>query len=160
MNKPQSINELSNFAMPTPMPVLAQIVGFTDDDAPLLNLGGQVRPGKMISRLAQLPRDELVDRQAVVLFDHNEQELPVAIDLVHEPGLPPEAAEPDSAANSTEVSVTGETVLIKAEQRVEIRVGKASIVIDENDKITTRSKTQLNRASGPIRIKGGHVDIN
>ena len=73
MNKPQSINELSNFAMPTPMPVLAHIVGFTDDDAPLLNLGGQVRPGKMISRLAQLPREELLDRQAVVLTNDRSQ---------------------------------------------------------------------------------------
>jgi hypothetical protein len=40
----------------------------TDNDTGLLEAGGQVTSGKMINRLGQLPRKELMDRQAVFLF--------------------------------------------------------------------------------------------
>ena len=62
--------------------------------------------------------------------------------------------------DAPEIFVDGENVVIKASKKIELRVGKASIVIDENGKITTRGEHLLNRATGPIRIKGGHVDIN
>ncbi len=160
MNKPQPISEISNLALQHAVPALGRITGFSDEGFPLVELDGHTKTAKMVTRLAGIPRDELINQQVLVVFEHHDRDLPVAIDLIHQPDSDPWLMEPPTSADTSEVCVTGETVFIKAEQHLELRVGKASIIIDQNGKITTRSKTQLNRASGPIRIKGGHVDIN
>jgi hypothetical protein len=95
----------------------------------------------------------------LVLFEKNDPEKPIVIALLHAPfsDVAPIELETDE---ELETHVDGKRVVIRAEEKLELRCGKASIVIDANGKVTISGAHLLNRSTGPIRIKGGHVDIN
>ena len=160
MNKPQRINELAPFNLEALAPTVARLEGFDETGQPLLSVAGRTITGKMVARLGTLPREAVLGQQALVVFENNDSNQPIAIDLIYQPTEHCDSPEEPTTAEATDVSLTADTIVIKADERLELRVGKSSIVIDDSGKITTRSKTQLSRASGPIRIKGGHVDIN
>ena len=160
LNKPQRINELSPFNLENLAPTVAQLEGFDESGQPLLNVAGRTVTGKMVARLGDFSKEALLGQQALVVFENNDPNQPIAIDLIYQPTESRDNPEEPTTAEATDVSLTADTIIIKADERLELRVGKSSIVIDDSGKITTRSKTQLSRASGPIRIKGGHVDIN
>ena len=160
MNKPQRINELSPFNLENLAPLIAQLEGFDETGQPLLNVAGRTVTGKMVARLGDFSKEALLGQQALVVFENNDPNQPIAIDLIYQPTESRDNPVEPTTAEATDVSLTADTIIIKADERLELRVGKSSIVIDDSGKITTRSKTQLSRASGPIRIKGGHVDIN
>ena len=115
---------------------------------------------RMVERLGGLEAEQLLGREVLVIFENEDPDLPIVVDLMHDPSGLSQALSSSPEQDATEVEMNGKTVVLKADERLELRVGKSSIVIDANGKITTRSKHLLNRASGPIRIKGGHVDIN
>ena len=160
LNKPQRINELSSFSFENLAPTVAQLEGFDETGQPLLNVAGRMVTGKMVARLGDFSKEALLGQQALVVFENNDPNQPIAIDLIYQPTESRDKPDEPTTAEATDVSLTADTIIIKADERLELRVGKSSIVIDDSGKITTRSKTQLSRASGPIRIKGGHVDIN
>jgi len=116
---------------------------------------------RIVATLADRAPETLLGREALVLFEANDPARPIITDLMgpsegfaDQLVLEPEAEEPLDAR------VDGREVVIQAEKRLELRCGKASIVIDESGKISIKGAHLYNRATGPIRIKGGHVDIN
>lgn len=66
----------------------------------------------------------------------------------------------EQQTEAPDLSDTPERLVLSAQQHLELRVGKSSIVINDEGKITTRAERLLQWAKGAIRIKGGHVDIN
>lgn len=119
----------------------------------------QTLRARMASALATKRPEFLIGQDVVLVFENNDPDKPIAI-----AGLQPtvDFATALQAADESEVEarVDGEKVLIEAREKLELRVGKASIVIDANGKITIRGANLLSRSTGPIRIKGGHVEIN
>lgn len=126
----------------------------------VLASGDRVR-ARILQSLADRPAESLLGREVLVAFPGSKDTSPVVLDLLHDPDSFAEALLPDHDADQPlHAEINGKTVTIKAEERLVLRVGKASIVIDDQGKITIRGAHLLNRATGPIRIKGGHVDIN
>ena len=116
---------------------------------------------RMAAGLAQYQAENLVGRDVLVVFENNDASLPIATELIHSPGGFADALTMEHDKNTpVEARVDGKRVTIKAEEKLELRCGKASITIDAKGKITIRGAHLYNRATGPIRIKGGHVDIN
>lgn len=116
---------------------------------------------RMAASLAQYQAENLVGRDVLVVFENNDADLPIAIELIHSPGGFADALTKDRDKDMpVEARVDGKRVTITAEEKLELRCGKASITIDAKGKITIRGAHLYNRATGPIRIKGGHVDIN
>lgn len=113
----------------------------------------------MASALAIKQAEYLIGQDVVLIFENNDPDKAIAI-----AGLQPtvDFATALQAADepAVEARIDGEKVLIQAKEKLELRVGKASIVIDANGKITIRGANLLSRSTGPIRIKGGHVEIN
>jgi hypothetical protein len=116
---------------------------------------------RMTAGLAQYRAENLVGRDVLVVFENNDAGLPIAIELIHSPGGFADALIMDRDKDTpVEARVDGRRVTIEAEEKLELRCGKASIIIDAKGKITIRGAHIYSRATGPIRIKGGHVDIN
>lgn len=97
-----------------------------------------------------MPLMELVARQVLLAFDDSDAHRPIIIGLLAD-GTKPHA----------EVArVKGEQVDLHADKEITLRCGKSSITLRQDGKIIIRGTHLLSRATGPIRIKGGHVEIN
>ena len=121
---------------------------------------GCVLRARMVSGLIGKKPEHLLGQEVVLLFENNNPKKPIAVASLQATGDFASAMQAAVLDEEVEASVDGEKVLIQAKEKLELRVGKASIVIDANGKITIRGANLLSRSTGPIRIKGGHVDIN
>jgi len=154
-------NAKTRNALPDTSPMVGRVVDVPQDGYLLVQCGDtEPLRARMVSDLAGKLGEQLLGQEVILLFENNDPEKAIAIASLQPTGDFASAFEAASREKQVHASVDGETVLIKAEQRLELRVGKASIVIDSNGKITIRGANLLSRSTGPIRIKGGHVEIN
>lgn len=118
----------------------------------------QAAPARLLTTVR---REELFDaagvgREVLVVFDGGRTERPIIIGVLRSEG---ETEETTPA--SLEVSETRkERLLIEAVAELVLKCGAGSITLRRDGKIVLRGTHLLSRASGPIRIKGGHVEIN
>ncbi|TIT96704.1 MAG: hypothetical protein E5W39_18975, partial [Mesorhizobium sp.] len=59
-----------------------------------------------------------------------------------------------------EVIRDGKRVRIRANDRLELRCGKASIVMDSDGQIVIRGTYLVSHSSGPNYIRGGSINLN
>jgi hypothetical protein len=59
-----------------------------------------------------------------------------------------------------EVIRDGKRVVITAEERIELRCGLASIILEKDGRVTIRGSQLTSQASGTNRIRGGAVHLN
>lgn len=146
----------------TAVPSVARVLGVADPGELSVSVNGAPPvAARMTADLGALDATSLIGREVLVLFENNDPALPMAIAVLHDvSGFAPALRPRVEKEPALEARVDGRHVVIEAEQKLELRVGKASIVIDENGKITIRGAHLYNRSTGPIRIKGGHVEIN
>jgi len=148
-------------ALPDTGPVVGRVVDVPQDGYLIVQCGStQPMRARMVSDLAGKLGERLLGQEVILLFENNDPEKAIAIASLQPAGDFASALEAASRDKQVHARVDGETVLIKADKKLELRVGKASIVIDSNGKITIRGANLLSRSTGPIRIKGGHVEIN
>ena len=60
----------------------------------------------------------------------------------------------------TEVLRDGDHVRVTGQERIELRCGKASIILEADGHITIRGSYLVNHATASNRIRGGSVNIN
>ncbi len=115
---------------------------------------------KIAARMVDDLGSKLQGRDALLVFEHGDLEKPIVIATLR----PQRDADSGKAKTLQQqeavVNIDGQTVCIRADQRIELRCGEGSIVIDRDGKITIRGTHLLSRSSGAIRIKGGFVNIN
>lgn len=141
-------------------PAIARIVDLPEPGILLVKAGAtEGLRARMTAAVAALDAAALVGREVLLLFENNDPARPIAVALLHSPFADSSDLVID-AGSDLEARVDGQKVVIQAEQTLELRCGKASIVIDAAGKVTIRGTHLLSRSTGPIRIKGGHVDIN
>lgn len=153
-------NESVAVGQATSAPVVGRVIDIPAPGYLLVKTAAQqTLRARMASALAIKQAEYLIGQDVVLIFENNDPDKAIAI-----AGLQPtvDFATALQAADETavEARIDGEKVLIQAKEKLELRVGKASIVIDANGKITIRGANLLSRSTGPIRIKGGHVEIN
>ena len=111
---------------------------------------------KMLRRAASAEQDVLL------VFENNDPKLPIIVDMLY--SLLDEITEFPIVALDLErpkdVKVDGKRVTFDAREQIELRCGKASIILTRAGKIIIRGAYLLNRSSGVNRIKGGSVQIN
>jgi len=142
-------------------PAVARVLEIPEPGGQLLVKmeGHQPVLARVTAEIAGQPVESLLGSDVVLLFEGGDSQRPIAIAALHN-GRVGKDPEIENEQESMEALVDGEKVLIKARQRIELRCGKGSIVIDSSGKITVRGSHLLSRSSGAVRIKGGHVDIN
>jgi len=141
-------------------PVVAKVRDVTEEGL-VLGLGsGLLAVGRMTTDVARIPPEQLQGSDVLVLFEGGDPESPIAIAVLHSASS--EKVEPDIETGHTSLQsiVDDEQVIFDAKRKIELRCGKGSITITPDGKIVLRGTHLLSRSSGPLRIKGGHVDIN
>ncbi|SPH18710.1 hypothetical protein DEA8626_02252 [Defluviimonas aquaemixtae] len=130
--------------------VIGVLLGF-DEGAPLVVYPGNPEDRAVPARsLARLSASDL-GAEVALLFEDGRRDRPLVVGRIVEP------ARSDATAT---VIRDGETVKLTARERIELRVGKASIVMEKDGHVTIRGTYLVSHASASNRIRGGSVNLN
>ena len=123
--------------------VMIGVLTALDAGRPVVAVGGGTLPARSL-----VPLDgALVGAEVAVLFEEGDPTRPLVLGRLVEPAGP-------------EVLRDGERVRVTAAERIELRVGKASIVMEKDGRITIRGSYVTSHASATMRIRGGSVNLN
>jgi Domain of unknown function (DUF6484) len=90
-----------------------------------------------------------VGAEIALLFEAGDPSRPLILGRIVEPGQP-----------RPEVIRDGERVRVTAVERIELRCGKGSIIMEADGHITIRGTYLVSHASAANRIRGGSVNLN
>ncbi|MBZ9936331.1 DUF6484 domain-containing protein [Mesorhizobium sp. BR1-1-16] len=130
--------------------VIGLLVGF-DGRSPLVVFVGNPSETAVPARcLCQLEANA-VGCEVALLFEGGDPARPLIIGRI---------VEPRPSEKPAEVVRDGESLVINARQRIELRCGQASIILEKDGKITIRGTQLTSQASGVNIIRGGAVHLN
>ena len=130
--------------------VIGMILGFRGA-APLVVFPGNPREEAIPARsLARLAADD-VGAEVSLLFEEGDRMRPLIVGKLIEPAR-------DDAAPL--VVADGQMVRLTAKERIELRVGRSSIVMQADGQITIRGTDLVSHAARSNRIRGGSVNLN
>ncbi|TKB14658.1 MAG: hypothetical protein E5V75_18760 [Mesorhizobium sp.] len=120
-------------------------------DAPLVVFPGNPNETAMPARsLAELTSD-MIGAEVALLFQDGDPSRPLIVGRI---------IEPQRKVSAPQVFRDGERVRIVGDERVELRCGKASIIMEKDGRITIRGTYLTSHASAANRIRGGSVNLN
>lgn len=142
-------------------PLVGRVLDVLNDGHLIVNCNNvQGVKARMVTELAATKAELLIGQDVILIFENNDPKKPIAVASLQPVGDFASAVHSANRERELQNSEEDKHILIQAKEKLELRVGKASIIIDANGKITIRGANLLSRSTGPIRIKGGHVDIN
>lgn len=92
-----------------------------------------------------------IGSEVALLFEDGRKDKPLIVGRI---------IDPSRAEDAISVIQDGEYTKISANERIELRCGKASIILEKDGHITIRGSYLVNHASAANRIRGGSVNIN
>jgi hypothetical protein len=129
--------------------VIGLLLGF-EEGRPMVvfasNPSEQAVPARSLARLSA----EDAGCEVALLFEDGARERPLIVGRIVEP----------VRAEGATVVADGEVHRIAARERIELRVGKAAIVMEADGHVTIRGTHLVSHASGANRIRGGSVNLN
>ena len=130
--------------------VIGIFLGF-DADSPLVVFPGNPQETAMPARsLAELT-SEMIGAEVALLFQEGDPRRPLIVGRIVDPlGKQP----------APQVVREGESVKIVGQERIELRCGKATIIMEKDGHITIRGIYVTSHASAANRIRGGSVNLN
>ncbi|MBK6467935.1 MAG: hypothetical protein IPF96_14570 [Rhodobacter sp.] len=130
--------------------VIGMILGFREA-APLVvfpgNAQDQAIPARSLARLSAAD----VGAEVALLFEDGDRARPLIVGRLVEPAR-------DDAAPL--LVADGQMLRLTAKERIELRVVKASLVMEADGHITLRGTDLVSHASRSNRIRGGSVNLN
>lgn len=141
--------------------VIGVLRGFDSNSAPLVTFDRAADSDPLPALSTVKVSDSDIGRQVVLAFRDGDLSQPVILGLLCH-------GEQETGANASSIAslsgqqivVDGETMRVDAKQRIELRCGKASIILTADGNVMIRGAYVLTRASGTNRIRGGNVQIN
>lgn len=131
--------------------VLFRCDGGAGDVAPVPVTIGISLPDGSVVKAARLGQRALVLRTDDSTSQH------VLIALLRERVI---ARARDARPGELEVEVEGETLLLRARKKIEIRCGKSSFVMQEDGKVVLSGSHVVSRSRGPNKIQGASIALN
>ncbi|MER8796212.1 DUF6484 domain-containing protein [Mesorhizobium sp. M0814] len=130
--------------------VIGVFLGF-GEDAPLVVFPGNPDETALPARsLCELSSD-MIGREVALLFQGGDPRKPLIVGRI---------VDPVRAAATHHVMRDGDHVRITANDRLELRCGKATIIMESDGRITIRGGHIISHASGAQRIRGGSINLN
>ncbi|WFP75855.1 DUF6484 domain-containing protein [Mesorhizobium sp. WSM4906] len=130
--------------------VIGIFLGF-GEEGPLVVFPGNPRDAATPARsLADLASD-MIGAEVALLFQDGDPSRPLIVGRVIEPAR---------RTPQPQIVRDGERVRIVGEQRIELRCGKATIIMEKDGRITIRGTYLTSHASAANRIRGGSVNLN
>ncbi|WP_395446866.1 DUF6484 domain-containing protein [Aminobacter sp. UC22_36] len=130
--------------------VIGQFLGF-DSDSPLVVFPGNPSDAAVPARSLTELTSAMIGAEVALLFQEGDPSRPLIVGRIVEPArkLP-----------TPQVIRDGERVTIVGEERIELRCGKATIIMEKDGHITIRGTYVTSHASATNRIRGGSVNLN
>ena len=130
--------------------VIGTFLGF-GDEAPLVVFPGNLEETAVAARsLAELSSD-MIGSEVALLFEGGDPRRPLIVGRI---------VDPRRRSAAPEVFRDGERVRITGEERIELRCGKATIIMEKDGHITIRGTYVTSHASAANRVRGGSVNLN
>ncbi|TGP20065.1 MULTISPECIES: DUF6484 domain-containing protein [unclassified Mesorhizobium] len=130
--------------------VIGQFLGF-DDEQPLVVFPGNPQETALPARsLAELSSG-MIGQEVALLFEGGDPQKPLIVGRI---------VEPAKKLSGAQVFRDGERVRIHAEERLELRCGKATILMEADGRITIRGTFVTSHASATNRMRGGSINLN
>ncbi|AZO41958.1 MULTISPECIES: DUF6484 domain-containing protein [Mesorhizobium] len=130
--------------------VIGAFLGF-GEESPLVVFPGNPEKTALPARsLCELSSD-MIGCEVALLFQEGDPRRPLIVGRIVEPNRP--KATPHVIRDEQRVQIT-------AEDRLELRCGKATILMEADGRITIRGAHITSHASGAQRIRGGSINLN
>lgn len=129
--------------------VIGVFLGF-DGGAPLVVFAGNTRETAIPARSLTELSSDMIGTDVALLFQDGDPGRPLIVGRIVEPArkAPPQVVK------------DGETIRIVGEERIELRCGKATIIMEKDGRITIRGTYVTSHARVSNRIRGGSVNLN
>lgn len=128
---------------------IGMLLGFVDG-RPVVVFPGNPEPAGVPARsLASLGPDDL-GAEVALLFEEGDPGRPLIVGRIVRPGAAPGA---EAERRAARVSIVGE-------ERIELRCGAATILMEKDGRIVIRGAHVVSHASGANRVRGGSVHLN
>jgi phage gp45-like len=106
--------------------------------------------------------DALVGARVLVLYEGGDRSLPIIVGVVRDALQPP--ARPAELkldlGSNRDVLIDGQRLLLDAQQEIQLRCGKSTIILTRDGRVLIRGAHLVSRSSGPNKIKGGSISLN
>lgn len=166
MRKKASVVSLGTGNAPVDSFLIGRIVSVADNRFVVDYPGNPFGP--LIARITDSAKCQIAGngkgagREVLLAFQNNDPEQPIIVDTMY--SLLDEIAEATLAEPETaianEVSVDGKRITFDAREEIELKCGKASIVLTNAGKVIIKGAYLLSQSSGENRIRGASVGIN
>jgi hypothetical protein len=127
---------------------IGRLCGWDHAGLPLVDFPDNPAEAPLPALSTQVLAADAVDRPVVLLFAGNDLRQPIVIGVIQPPTLTPV------------VTVDDREVVLEGQERIELRCGKAKIVMTRDGKVLIKGTDIVSRSEGPNRIKGASVQIN
>jgi hypothetical protein len=128
---------------------MGTLVGFTEDGIPRIEVSDD-QSGTVAARSCLMLNSTDIGKQVVLLrLAWTEAEL-VVVGVI----------QPTSAKLPFEIAIDDHGVTVRAEDRITLKCGDASVTLQRDGKIVIRGKHVVSHAAGVNRIRGGSVQLN
>jgi len=104
----------------------------------------------------------LVGASVLLLFENGDRSLPIVVGVIRA-ALRPEPELPEfklDLSRDRDVLVDGRRLVLEAQQEIELRCGKSTIILQRDGKVLIRGAHLVSRSSGPNKIKGASISLN
>ncbi len=130
--------------------VIGLLIGF-EGGAPLVVFVGNPRETAIAARSLTELDVSAIGSELALLFEDGDPTRPLVVGRIVDP-----------AHKNRELQVVreGDRVVITSEERIELRCGLASIILERDGRVTIRGSQLTSQASGTNRIRGGAVHLN
>lgn len=112
-------------------------------------------------RAGERPED-LAGAPVLIVLEESDPTRPIVVGLLRD-GVKPEAIREELHLDLTrerDVLVDGQRLVFDAQEEVQIRCGKSTIVMQPDGKIVIRGTNLISRSSGANKIKGARINLN
>jgi hypothetical protein len=130
--------------------VIGVLLGF-DAGVPLVIFPGNPRDTALPARSLCDLTSAMIGAEVALLFEGGDALRPLIVGRI---------VEPARKSSTPNIVRDGERVRITGEERIELRCGKATIIMEKDGHITIRGTYVTSHASAANRIRGGSVNLN
>ncbi|MDX8467178.1 DUF6484 domain-containing protein [Mesorhizobium sp. VK23B] len=130
--------------------VIGLLIGF-DDGAPLVVFVGNPNETAIAARSLTELDVSAIGSEIALLFEGGDPMRPLVVGRIVDP-----------ARKNRELEVIRDSnrIVIAGEERIELRCGLASIILEKDGRVTIRGSQVTSQASGTNRVRGGAVHLN
>lgn len=136
--------------------MVGALVGFAPDGRPMVVFPGNPGEGALAARSTAVLGPSDLGASVALLFEGGDPLRPLVVGRLV--GPPPDA--PPAPAHGVEVVRDGERLRLTATEEIELRCGKASIILTRDGKVLVRGAYVSSWSTGANRIRGGSVNLN